>query len=102
MEKADWWLFTAAAHLKSLRQKKAEQEALLERKWKGTVAQMDDQLRSLSLGEFVDRYEGSKERALREIVQNTIKRAPMGSEELIQRWVCPGRGWGLVCEGGGG
>lgn len=80
---------TAAARLKGLRQQKADQLAALERKWRSAVVQLDDQLRLLTLGDFIDKYNSSRDDALRQIVQHTIKRAPMGDEELNRRSVCP-------------
>lgn len=73
--------------MKSLRQKKSEQLAAFERKWRSAVVQLDDQLRALTLGDFLDKYKGERDEALRGVVANTIRRVPMGEEELNRRCV---------------
>lgn len=75
----------AAAQASNLRRRKADQLAAFERKWKASVAQMDDYLRALPVADLFDKFNGNLDLARSQIVHQTVREAPMSSEELAHR-----------------
>lgn len=75
----------AASRIRALTTTGAERLARAKRQWTSAVAGLDDQIRDMSMDEFIELYNFDKGEALQAVIANRMQPAPMGLVEQSGR-----------------
>jgi hypothetical protein len=68
---------TADSRLRTLRSKQETYLATIERTWRSTIATLPEQIRNITLGDFLDLYQADTEVALRAVAERDLKVQPI-------------------------